>query len=64
MRLKRDKIRLIRHRKDDDDGFVEGEPGALFVMVWEITSDVWSFGGKDVERRLQRDVVSLVRRDR
>ena len=35
----------------------------LLSMIWEITKDVWAFvGEKDAERRLQRNVVSLIRR--
>lgn len=33
-------------------------------LVWPITKDVWSFylKGKNVQQRLQRDVVHLIRR--
>lgn len=50
--------------EDLDDGYVEATPGERFVMVWEITRDLWSFGGNgDAERRLQRDVTTLIRRE-
>jgi hypothetical protein len=63
VRLKRDSIRVFRLGDNNDDGFVRGEPSELFEMVWEITCDVWAFGGKQsVERRLQRNVTNLVRR--
>jgi hypothetical protein len=47
----------------DDDGFVTGNPAELFEMVWDLTSDVWAFGGLgSAERRLQRDVTNLIGR--
>ena len=43
--------------------FIKGNPNELFLMVWEITKDMYSFvEGKDAERRLQRDVVSIYRK--
>jgi hypothetical protein len=61
--LQRNIVRVIRGNDDHDDGYVAGNPGDLFTMVWEITRDLWAFGGKgDVEHRLQRDVTTLIRR--
>ncbi len=64
MKLKRDVVKVFRMDDDDDDnGFVKGKPDELFEMVWEITCDVWTFGGRSsAERRLQRNVTNLVRR--
>lgn len=63
MKLKRDAFKVIRLKDDNDDGNVKGKPGELFKMVWEITCDVWTFGGQgNVEQRLQRDVTNLVGR--
>ncbi len=63
MKLKRDIIRVIRLGDSNDDGYVKGQPSELFLMVWEITCDVWSFGGKgSAEQRLQRNVTNLARR--
>ena len=65
MKLKRDIIKIIRLNDEKNDGYVSGNPGDLFKMVWDITCDVWAFGGKgDAEQRLQRNVTNLVRRKR
>ena len=64
-RLNRSQAHLIKKTEDQDDGYVEGTPAYRFALVWEITKDAYSFAGsKDVERRLQRDAASLVRRKR
>ena len=60
MKLNRDIIQVVRLGDDNDDGYAEGQPSELFEMVWEITCDAWSFGGKgSAERRLQRNVTNL-----
>jgi hypothetical protein len=62
MKLDRSKVKFLKISEDQDDGYVEGDPGERFVMVWEITRDLWGFGGNgDAERRLQRDVTTLIR---
>ena len=63
MKLKKDIIKIIHLGDKDDDGFVMGKPTELFEMVWDLTCDVWAFGGlESAERRLQRDVTNLVGR--
>ena len=65
MKLKKDAIKAIRLSDDNDDGYVSRKPGERFKMIWEITCDLWAFGGKgNVERRLQRNVTNFVRRKR
>jgi hypothetical protein len=65
IKLRRDVVHVIRRYGDNDDGYVEASLDERFGMVWGITCDVWAFGGKgDVERRLQRDVTTLIRRKR
>lgn len=35
----------------------------LFLSVWELTKELWYFSGREkIERRLQRDVATLIRR--
>ena len=47
----------------DDDGYVEGDPATRIALVWPMTLDTWAFVDRtDAERRLQRNVVRLVRR--
>ena len=63
MKLKKDIIEINYFGDKDDDGFVMGKPAELFEIVWDLTCDVWTFGGLgSVERRLQRDVTNLVGR--
>jgi hypothetical protein len=63
MKLKKDITNIIHTGNKDDDGFVMRKPADLFEMVWDLTCDVWAFGGlSSAERRLQRDVTNLVGR--
>ena len=63
MKLKKDIIKIVYPGDKDDDGFVMGKPTELFEMVWELTCDVWAFGGLgSAKRRLQRHVTNLVGR--
>lgn len=49
--------------KDDNSEYVNAEKNELFSMIWEITKDNWAFvRGEDAERRLQRDVATIIRR--
>ncbi len=49
---------------DNDDGYVQADRAELISMIWEITKDTWSFvRGENAERRLQRDVAVLIRRE-
>jgi len=48
-----------------DDNFVPGTIEERILMVWPITREVAALSPQhDVERRLQRDVVRVVRRER
>jgi len=59
------KIVSISNETTDQSEFVEADSATLFEMVWEITRDLWTFaGGNDAERRLQRDVVNIIRLDK
>jgi hypothetical protein len=63
LKMKRESVRILRS-SEDDDGFVNATPSELFSMVWEITRDLWAFTGRDdAERRLQRNVVNIIRLD-
>ncbi|NOR46313.1 MAG: hypothetical protein GQ534_12065 [Candidatus Delongbacteria bacterium] len=64
MRMNRNITKLSKssHYTHNDE-YVKGDMPTLFEMVWEITCDLWAFtGGNDVEQRLQRDVVNIIRR--
>lgn len=51
--------------EDIDDGYVQAEMSELISMMWEITSDVWTFiREQDVKQRLQRNVAVVIGRTR
>ncbi len=55
-------VRRINMDEDIDDGYVLAERSELISMIWEITKDTWAFvRGQDAKRRLQRDVITIVR---
>jgi hypothetical protein len=57
--------KIVRKKgmKDEDSGYVHAEKNELLSMIWEITKDNWVFvRGQDAERRLQRDVTTIIRR--
>lgn len=61
-RLNKKIVRVIRYKNDNDDGYVNAAPEDRFSMVWDITCDMWAFGGKiDVEQRLQRNVTNIIK---
>lgn len=63
MNLNRKLIRKINMNEDIDDGYVQVEKHELISIIWEITKDNWAFvRGQNVERRLQRDATTIVRR--
>ena len=48
----------------DDGGFMPGTEAERLAAVWELTREVWAFVEKqDAERRLQRHVSVLDRRE-
>ena len=53
--------RISDHRNDD---FVPGTPAGRIRLVWLLTREITSLSKKhDAERRLQRHVTRLVRRE-
>lgn len=65
IKVDRSITRMTRLKNDNDDGYVEGNPATRISLVWEISRDAWSFMRQDnAQRRLQRDVATLVRRTR
>lgn len=63
MKKRNIKIEKKELHQDQDIGFVDADRTELFSMVWEITKDQYSFiKGKNAERRLQRDVVTVYRK--
>ncbi len=55
-------IYLMSDRRNDD--FVPGTPAERIGLVWLLTREITSLSNKhDAERRLQRHVTRLVRRE-
>jgi hypothetical protein len=54
----------IRHKSDCvNDSFVPGTSSERIAFLWPLTLEVVSLSKKyDAERRLQRDVTSIIRR--
>ena len=62
MPMQRTVTRLTSRKEHEDDRFVPGTPAERLLMVWPLTREVVSLSPlHDVERRLQRHVVRLVR---
>lgn len=63
-----DRSQVALHRsvaEADDKGYMPGSPEDRILQVWELTREAWAFfRAGDAERRLQRDVAVLVRRER
>lgn len=57
-------VTRLTHLEADDDGYVEGDPATRIALVWPITREAWAFmRPADAQRRLQRNIVRLVRRE-
>lgn len=53
--------RMAEPRNDD---FVPGTPEERIALVWTLTKEILSLTGKyDVERRLQRHITRVIRRE-
>ncbi len=62
MNMNKKIVKRINMDEDIDDGYVLAERPELISMIWEITKDTWAFvRGQDAKRRLQRDVITIVR---
>jgi hypothetical protein len=65
MKLVRQIVSKSSLRGHRDDNFVPGGIAKRLLMVWPITREVAALSSShDVEQRLQRDVVRVVRRRR
>jgi len=61
-----DRTVTAKHQVSDlrNDDFVPGTPEERIALVWVLTREIASLSKKhDVERRLQRHVTRLVRRE-
>jgi hypothetical protein len=67
IRVKLDRQTITKSALHDhaDDNYVPGTIEERVLMVWPITREIAALSPQhDVERRLQRDVVRVVRRER
>ncbi len=63
MNMNKKIVKRINMDEDIDDGYVRAERPELISMIWEITKDTWAFvRGQDVKQRLQRNVITIIRR--
>ena len=62
MNMNKKIVKRINMDEDIDDRYIRAERHELISMIWEITKDTWAFvRGQDAKRRLQRDVITIVR---
>ena len=62
MKLQRQQLTRFKLQDRDDNNFVAGSMRERLEMVWEITREVASLSpNHDVERRLQRHIVRVIR---
>lgn len=61
--MDRTRTALKRQSERRNEDYVEGTPEERVGLVWELTKEAASLSGKyDVERRLQRHVTRVIRR--
>jgi hypothetical protein len=56
-------VTLTKRSLHEVDKPLKGTPAELLGLVWPLTAEVATLGGYDVEQRLQRNVVRIVRRE-
>jgi len=62
MKVLRSYTRLKR-MDEEEDCYVDASPGERISIIWEITSENWSLKDrKNVERRLQRNITTLIKK--
>jgi hypothetical protein len=65
MDMNRKIVKRLTTNEDIDDGYVQADMSELISLIWEITSDVWTFiREQDVKQRLQRNVAVVIGRTR
>jgi hypothetical protein len=55
-------ITLTKKSLYEVDKPLKGTPAELLGLVWPLTAELAALGGYDVEQRLQRNVVRIMRR--
>jgi len=64
MKLQRDVVKIAHLKSpDSEDDFVDLSPSECLSLVWDLTEEVFSLPGDyDVKARLQRDLVTIIKR--
>jgi hypothetical protein len=63
IRLQRDKIKMLRREDSAADEHISASSEECVSFVWELTREIYSLSGEyDVESRLQRNVINIVRK--
>lgn len=64
MKLRRDVLKVVPMKSPEaEDDFVDLPPEERLSLVWELTEELFSLSEKyDVKSRLQRDVVTIIKR--
>jgi len=53
----------LRRLTDREDNYVDLPAQERLSLMWDITAEIWSLRGKEnVERRLQRDITNLIKK--
>ena len=62
MKVKKNKTKILSKKRIVQDDPARLSPEESLSFVWELTKEIYSLSGKyDVESRLQRDVVNIIR---
>ncbi|MEA3500312.1 MAG: hypothetical protein U9R41_04745 [Candidatus Marinimicrobia bacterium] len=63
IKLNRNIVRKNKKNVFNSSEFVSHSKSELLSFMWELTKDIYSLTGSyDVESRLQRDVISIIRK--
>jgi len=64
MKLQRNIFKIVPMKSPEaEDDFVNLSPSECLSLAWDLTEEVFSLSGDyDVKSRLQRDVVTIIKR--
>ena len=58
------KYTALKKMIEQDDCYVDMPPRERIAFIWELTAELWSLKDRhSAERRLQRNVTNLIKRD-
>jgi len=64
MKLRRDVFRVVPIKSPEaEDNYVDLPPAERVSLVWDLTEEIFSLSGEyDVKSRLQRDVITIIKK--